>query len=782
MTLAKTTAINKIQMLVAHGASDTKKHSSGATYGGISLREISQMVAKPQAVEKRDASFIIASDYREQDGREHAAQRERGNFWMLCVDVDHGSPELADVLSAVREVCGDAAMLAYSSASSSEQQRKWRVLIPLATPISGQLYIRMQLALFEALAMFGITADHALARSGQPVFLPNVPPHLRVDGEPIFYEFAREAGSGFFEATKSVLQERVDAILQWEKQTEEHAAAERTKRMAERAERALRHPEQRNPVDVFNEAHSVSDLLLKYGYERAGSSAQYKSRYQSSGSYATKDYGDHWVSLSGSDAAAGVGSAKSIGSMSYAWGDAFDLFVHFEHGGDFKAAVRAYGEEINPRAADPFKDTPLPASSEPEDAGLDDFKATTPAAAPAPALKLDDIEIPDSKPVILGLTWPTPYNFWDSALLSPRQWIYATHYLRSFVSVLASAGGIGKTSLQIVEALAICTGRPLLGEVIHERCKVYIVNLEDPIEEMQRRVLAAMKYYGIKREEVDGWLFLDAGRDFQMKFTAQTRDGTLINEALIKRMEQKIIENDIGLTFIDPWVGANDINENDNGQMNTAVAQVRRIADKTNSAFGLVHHIRKTGGEDATIDSVRGAGSLIGAARAARVINRISVEDAIAMGISEKDATGLFRVDDGKANLAPPAAHSVYRRVVSTKIDNGEWVGVVTEFKMPDAFDGVTARHAMTVQKMVGNADDPCRENPQAKNWVGLIVAEVLDLDLDKADEKARCKSIIRKWIDTDVLRREMLPDKRNGRDAPSIVVGVWITGDEAGY
>ena len=782
MTLAKNTAINKTQMLVAHGALDTKKHNASATYGGISLREISQLVMKPQAIDKKSASFIIASDYRASDGREHQAQRERGNFWMLCVDVDSGNPTMLEVASAVREVCGKCAMLIYSSASSTSEARKWRVLIPLAQPINGQLYVRIQLALFEALALFGITADGALARAGQPVFLPNVPPERRgEDGQPLFYEFERDAGDGYFDCTKSILQERVDAILQWEAETERKAAEDRALRLANREKRAKDYPQQQNPVDVFNEMHSISDLLLMYGYERAGSSAQYKSRYQSSGSYATKDYGTHWVSLSGSDAAAGVGSAKSIGDKAYAWGDAFDLFVHYEHRGDFKAAVRAYGEQIDPRQSDPFSKPSVPASAVPEVSDLDDFSVASATVAQQDDAAQESIDtappIPD---VTSGPTFPTPYTMFDEANLRPRQWIYGRHYLRSFCSALAAGGGNGKTSLQIVEALCICTGRPLLGEPVHQRTRVYLVNLEDPIDEMQRRVLAAMKHYGIRREEVEGWLFLDAGRDFNMKFTALVRGEVVINEALIQHLQVKITEHDIGLTFIDPWVGANDINENDNGQMNKAVAQVRRIADVTNSGVCLVHHIRKTGGEDANIDSVRGAGSLIGAVRAARVINRVSVEDAMRMSVPEADATGIFRFDDGKANLAPPSNKSTYYRMKGVQIDNGEWVGVSVPFIMPGAFDGVTARDAMAVQKLVGNAPDPMREDVRAKNWVGHAVAEALNLDLDKPEEKSRIKSIVRKWLDTDVLRREMMPDSRAGRDVAAIVVGVWINGDEA--
>ena len=85
---------------------------------------------------------------------------------------------------------------------------------------------------------------------------------------------------------------------------------------------------------------------------------------------------------------------------------------------------------------------------------------------------------------------------------------------------------------------------------------------------------------------------------------------------------------------------------------------------------------------------------------------------------------------------------------------------------------------------MVGSAaerDEPYRQNIQAKQWVGHAAATVLDLDLDKPHEKARCKAIVKKWLETDVLRAETWPSKRDGRDVPVVVVGTWITRDEAG-
>jgi len=343
------------------------------------------------------------------------------------------------------------------------------------------------------------------------------------------------------------------------------------------------------------------------------------------------------------------------------------------------------------------------------------------------------IKVPDiSNPVDLSDSdWPTEYTMFNEMLLPRRRWVYDKHYLRSFVSVLASAGGVGKTSLQIVEALAICTGKNLLGEEVHEQSNVWIVNLEDPIEEMQRKILAAMGHYNIKPEEIRGRLFLDAGRDFQLSFATQTRDGVIPNQC----------------------------------------------------AIGLVHHIRKGNGEEANVDSVRGAGSLIGAARAARVINKISSEEAMKLGVQEEDSLGIFRCDDGKANLAPPSNKAVYRKMIGCKIANGEYVGVATPYKLPDLFDGITTRNAMEVQQLVDTAaqTEPFRASSQAKHWVGLAVAEVLKLDIKKKADKSRISAILKQWISTNVLKNEQYLAKRQGREVEVIFVGEWINVSEAG-
>jgi RecA-family ATPase len=379
-------------------------------------------------------------------------------------------------------------------------------------------------------------------------------------------------------------------------------------------------------------------------------------------------------------------------------------------------------------------------------------------------------------------SWPTPYNMFNALTLPKREWVYGYDYIKKYISVTASAGGIGKSSLINVEAIAIATGRPLLGVAVKQQTNVWVINLEDPISEMQMRTIAAMQHYNIKPEEIKGRLFMDGEDTMQITLAAESRDGLITNDDLLAHITRKVKENNIGAVILDPFVSAHLVNENNNGSIQAVVAMLRKLARDTNSSVQLVHHIRKGNGDDATIDSVRGAGSLIGAARAARVINRITPDDAMALGVDEHEALGIFRVDDGKANLAPPSDKATYRRMQSVEIANGEHIGVATEFKLPDLFDGVTADNARNVQKLVSEAEanqTPYKANVQAKQYVGHAVAEELKLDMEKPGDKAKVKAIVKQWMKTNVLKAAEMYDKRQGRDVQCVVVGEMIRWDE---
>jgi len=77
-----------------------------------------------------------------------------------------------------------------------------------------------------------------------------------------------------------------------------------------------------------------------------------------------------------------------------------------------------------------------------------------------------------------------PFVLRDPKTLPKRDWIYGTHLIRKFGSATFAPSGSGKSTLMIVEALAIATGRPLLGITPRKRARVWYWNGEDPFDEL----------------------------------------------------------------------------------------------------------------------------------------------------------------------------------------------------------------------------------------------------------------------------------------------------------
>src|SRR5262245_16786555 len=91
-----------------------------------------------------------------------------------------------------------------------------------------------------------------------------------------------------------------------------------------------------------------------------------------------------------------------------------------------------------------------------------------------------------------------PFILRPSREVPARSWLYGGCLLRGFVSLLHGTAGIGKTSVYIAEALALATGRDLLGVKPDESVPVWLLSLEEPFDEMERRIAAAAMRHGIK--------------------------------------------------------------------------------------------------------------------------------------------------------------------------------------------------------------------------------------------------------------------------------------------
>lgn len=376
--------------------------------------------------------------------------------------------------------------------------------------------------------------------------------------------------------------------------------------------------------------------------------------------------------------------------------------------------------------------------------------------APSP-FDFDDVDDePRAAPVGVDVAKikATPFVWIEPAVIPRRRWLYGRHYVRKFISETVAPGAFGKSTLAITEALAITTGRPLLGVTPDERVNAWVWNGEDPREELQRRIAAAALHYEIDPTDIEGRLFLDTGRETKIVIAEQAKVGAVIARPIVDAVIATIRANEIGLMIVDPFVASHRVVENDNPAIELVAATWAEIADVTGCAIELVHHARKTGGAEITVDDGRGGSALLAKVRSARTLNGMTKEEAARAGVENWRA--YFRVQNGKANLSPPVDKADWYRLESFDLGNGgdgqpgDSVGVVTRWTWPDAFDGVTVSDLRRVQTAI--AAGHWRESPQAKDWAGHAVAKVLKLDATSKAHRAKIAGLLKTWISTGAL------------------------------
>ena len=390
------------------------------------------------------------------------------------------------------------------------------------------------------------------------------------------------------------------------------------------------------------------------------------------------------------------------------------------------------------------------------------------AEGPTPAKV---VEIGTGKPVEASAITATPFLWRAEAEIPPRQWLYGKHLLRKFLSVDVAAGGIGKSSVKIGEALAMASNRSLYGRAVHEGPHtVWLYNLEDPAEETERRLHAAAKWFKITPEDLGGRLYVDSGREQRCVIAEETPAGARIIRPIVDAIVAEIVGRRIDVLVIDPFVSSHAIAENDNRAIDMVAKEWAAIADTCNCSINLVHHVRKQNGQEATADSARGAKSLTDAARSVVVYNRMTSDEAELAGIAPEQIGFYFRTQNDKANLAPPGKAEWFR-MNNVDLANGDQVGVACPWSWPELFDGISTEKVKAVQRVI--ADGRYRKDPRAELWAGHAVAQVLGLDPEK--DRKRISSIIKEWVKNHVLKEVEGEDgKRNTRWF--VEVEKWIT------
>lgn len=352
-----------------------------------------------------------------------------------------------------------------------------------------------------------------------------------------------------------------------------------------------------------------------------------------------------------------------------------------------------------------------------------------------------------------------PFVWRDPASIPPRQWLFGRHYIRRYVTGTVAPGGTGKTAMTIVEALSMSTALDLIGgNPSPTPLKVWLWNLEDPAEEIERRIAAAVQHHGIDPTTLDGQLFVNSGRDTPLVIARKIRETVTVLEPVIDNLVDEIRTNSIDVLIVDPFVSSHALPENDNAAMDAAVKAWARVAHLGNCAVELVHHSRKLGGEEASAESARGGSAFVDACRGVRVINRMSADEAAKLGISEPRF--FFSMMDDKPNMAPPpTSKRDWFQLVSVYLPNGDDVGAVDRWQKPNQLDDVTAEHLARARAQF-TPESTYLVNEQSPDWGGRVVASIIGVDIgvglsakarttEQNAARAKVRAILATWLKT---------------------------------
>lgn len=343
----------------------------------------------------------------------------------------------------------------------------------------------------------------------------------------------------------------------------------------------------------------------------------------------------------------------------------------------------------------------------------------------------------------------------DPSTIPPREWLYGTQLLRGFVTVLVSPGGTGKSAYAMAAAVDIACGMGFLGIHIHGRTPTIVLNLEDPMVELNRRLAGIMLRHGIERYQLEDFFFLHSGDDRQVTIAQHAADGFTVLYPDEEAITEQIQEHHIGLLVVDPYAESHDLQENSNPDMVKAAAAWRRIARATNCAILLVHHVRK--GIIDSIDAARGAKALTDSARAGLIMAAMSAEEAEQFGINEEDRQRYVRLDDAKMNLAPKAGKAKWFRLEQVALPNGtedypngDNVAAITPWAPPDAMAAMPTTQLnealdIIAEPPAGWLYAPHKRGRDNQRWAGQVL-------VDLGMTEAQAQEMIKAWLKTGLL------------------------------
>jgi AAA domain/Bifunctional DNA primase/polymerase, N-terminal len=359
----------------------------------------------------------------------------------------------------------------------------------------------------------------------------------------------------------------------------------------------------------------------------------------------------------------------------------------------------------------------------------------------------------------------------------PRAWLLGNVFCRTFISSLIAEGGTGKTALRYAQLLSLAIGRSLTGERVWRRCVVLIISLEDSEEELDRRICAVMRHYGVDPSEVDGWLWIRAPGAKAGKLMTVNRKGRAEGGTMAAIIERAIVRRKVDIVSLDPFVKTHGVSENDNNLIDQVTQVLLDLSAKYDIAVDTPHHVRKGPSDPGNADRARGASSQKDAYRLVYTLSTMCPEEAETFGIPEEERHSYVRMDKGKVNIVPPARKAQWFKIVGVRLENatelypnGDEVQTVEPWTPPETFDGLDTE---TINRILDTIDAGLPDGeryssaPRATTRAAWQAVE----RHTPGKPESQCREIIRQWLANGLLIVEIYQSKKDRKSVEGLRV-----------
>lgn len=184
------------------------------------------------------------------------------------------------------------------------------------------------------------------------------------------------------------------------------------------------------------------------------------------------------------------------------------------------------------------------------------------------------------------------------------------NYLFADVAVLNAPGGVGKTTLQLYEAVHVALGRPLYGLAVRKPGTVLILTAEDTRDMLVARLRAIAADLGLFEEEIERLRELVRISDVSgngLKLTEVIADVVLPSESLdelirgCKGLSPVLVVIDPAVSF---GVGEGRVNDAEQGLIEAG----RRLRNALGCCVRYIHHTGKNNAREKSVDQYAGRG------------------------------------------------------------------------------------------------------------------------------------------------------------------------------